>query len=107
MKRLFRPKRYNPIEVVLKSVPGLSGITGIRLTPTAYAKMTEDPYLREIPTEGEVECWYGEGNDYYPPIKYTLLRERDGGAILVEVEYDDEQLELSSEVNFEINYLGR
>lgn len=112
MRRLFHPKeRYNPIDFAFASVPGLSGITGIRLTPAAYARMTEDPFLRQIPEEGELECWYGEESEihgrYYPPIKYTLLRESDGGAIIAKITYGDEEYELSIDWNFEINFRSR
>lgn len=107
-RRLFRSERYNPIALLMEKIPGLSGITGIRLTPAAYNRMKRDPNLKQVEGEGELEYWYAEETEidgiYFEPIKYSLLLEPDGGAIIAKIEYGDDSYELSSNWNFEINY---
>lgn len=108
MKRLFRSQKYNPVALLMERIPGLTGITGIRLTPTAYNQMKKDPKLQKVEGEGELEYWYAEETEingtYFEPIQYALLLEPDGGAIVAKIEYGNDSYELSSDWNFEINY---
>ena len=116
------PERFSAIDYFLEQVDELNinvnDVEGIKITASAYQRMTKDPYLvKKNVTNNELgtfEDWVGEeitiGDTYYPPLFYTLVILDDGSALVRWVEYTKSSVkktlvfEAKTDYNIEIDW---
>ena len=116
------PERFSAIDYFFEQVDKLSinldEVEGIKITASAYQRMTKDPYLEKTNVTnnelGTFEDWVGEeitiGDTYYPPLFYTLVILDDGSAMVRWIEYTKDSVkktlvfEAKTDYTIEIDY---
>lgn len=109
MKKIKLPKeRYSPIDFFLEERKKFKKVNGIKLTVSAYNRMKQDPYIYQDIEEGNFEKWVGEettiDGKYYPPLTYLLVKQDDGTAIVLRIEYGDLIFDFGKKCNVKIDY---
>ena len=87
MTYLVIPKnRYSCIDWFLEKTENPQDEGGIKIEESAYERMKQDPYLRLMEYEGNIEIWIGDevtlNGVYFPPLQFTIEKVEDGYLVL-------------------------